>query len=245
MTRPILPGFVVGGSVAAVTGNERNQVAATLKSAALLSTMFVVCLGAVAAHSQEAPATTPPPDAPPAEAATTATAKEGKAGGDTIWSIWYGHGFNFVLNGSASEIDIASVGIRRAHMWAEKGSGFLRGRPAFAVEIIPMNTFLEDSQTTRSAGFNLLYEHHFAGRGRILPTWRIGAGFLYANREIPEGETRHNFSLLSALGLDILLTSKSSILFEYRLHHVSNANTGPHNPGINAHTVIVGLSFYR
>ncbi len=31
----------------------------------------------------------------------------------------------------------------------------------------------------------------------------------------------------------------------YRFHHVSNANIGDVNPGVNLHTMMFGLSFYR
>jgi len=228
-----------------------------------MSIMFVLCLGiAAAVDAQETPAATSSAVAPPVEASSTPPVEEGqpeavaqeqrstlafslRPEGGTVWSVWYGYGFNHVVNNSAPEIDISSVGIRWAHLWAERGSGFLRGHPSVAVELIPMNIFLEDSQSTWAGGLNLLYEHHFAVRGRVLPVCRFGAGFLYSSREIPEGETEHNFSLLAALGLDILVTPTTSLLLEYRFHHMSNANTGYRNPGINAHTVIFGLSFFR
>lgn len=164
--------------------------------------------------------------------------------GGSVWSFFYGYGFNQVINRSA-EVDVASAAIRWAHMGSEKGSGFFRGHPAFAVELVPITTFLEKSATTWAAGANVLYEHHFAARGRLLPIWRIGAGFLYGNDEVPAGETQHNFSLLTALGFDIIVTQTSALLIEYRFHHISNANTGERNPGVNAHTVVFGLSFYR
>ena len=223
----------------------------------------MIVLGvAIAADAQETPAATSSAVAPPAEASSTPPAEEGQPDavaqeqpgapvsalrpeGGTVWSFWYGYGFNHVVNNSAPDIDIASVGIRWAHLWEERGSGFLRGHPSVAVELIPMNAFLEDSQTTCGGGFNLLYEHHFVVRGRVLPVCRFGAGFLYSSREIPEGETKHNLSLLAALGLDILVTPTTSLLLEYRFHHVSNANTGYRNPGINAHTLVFGLSLFR
>ena len=180
---------------------------------------------------------------PPQE--TAALVAPLKPSGGSVWSVFYGYGFNQQINSSAPGIDIASAGIRWAHLWSVKGSGLLRGHPSFAVEIVPLTTFVEPSKTTWAGGFNLLYEHHFAVGGRVLPVWRVGAGFLYADREIPEGETNHNFSVLGALGFDVMVTPSSALLLEYRFHHVSNANTGAVNPGVNVHTIVFGLSVYR
>ena len=62
---------------------------------------------------------------------------------------------------------------------------------------------------------------------------------------MPKGETRHNFTVLTELGVDIMVTDSSAMFLGYRFHHVSNANTGFRNPGVNLHTMMFGLSFYR
>jgi opacity protein-like surface antigen len=91
--------------------------------------------------------------------------------------------------------------------------------------------------------FNLVYEHRLVPGGGLHPVLRAGAGILYANREVPPDETRLNFSLLVGIGLDIDLSKRLQLAPEYRFHHLSNANTGPINPGINAHTLILGLTY--
>ena len=63
--------------------------------------------------------------------------------------------------------------------------------------------------------------------------------------EIPVGETKLNFSVLTALGVDFMVTDRSALFLGYRFHHVSNANTGNINRGINVHSLMFGLSFYR
>ena len=183
---------------------------------------------------------------------TTAAAQHDSApsgllgsGSGSIWSVYYGYGFNHVINNSAEGIDLASTGLRWTHLWSQKGGGFLRGHPGFAVEVMPLTIFIGSASTSYGAGFNFLYEHHFAARGRVLPIWRIGTGFLYANTETPRGETNHNFSLLTALGVDIAIAPTGALLLEYRFHHISNAESGLVNPGINAHTIVFGVSFYR
>lgn len=162
-----------------------------------------------------------------------------------VWSAFYTYGASQSLYNSVPHINIVSTGFRWSHLWSEKFGGALRGNPGFAVEIVLVTRFVNEGRETWGTGGNLLYEHHFAARGRLMPVWKIGAGALYANREIPRGETRLNFSLIMAVGVNVATTDRSAVFVGYRFHHVSNANTGPANPGINAHTLIVGLSFYR
>jgi hypothetical protein len=165
--------------------------------------------------------------------------------GGTQWSVFYGFGVNQEINRSAPDIDLTTAGLRWAHMWSEHFGGLLRGHPAVALEVLPLMAFLTEDGTTWGGGANLIYEHHFAVQGRVLPVWQLGAGFLYTNRAVPVRETRHNFSLLTALGVDIMVTDRSAVFLGYRFHHVSNANTGNVNPGINVHSIVVGASFYR
>lgn len=165
--------------------------------------------------------------------------------GGTQWSLFYGFGINQEINKSATGIDIATGGVRWSHMWGENFGGFIRGHPTVALEFLPVMAFLADGGTTWGIGANLLYEHHFAVQGRVLPVWKLGAGFLYTDEEVPTGETRHNFSLLTALGVDIMVAERSALFVGYRFHHVSNANTGNVNPGINVHSIMFGVSFYR
>lgn len=165
--------------------------------------------------------------------------------GGTVWGIFSGYGFTQEISSSAADTDIFSVGLRWSHLWGEKFGGFFRGHPAFGIELVPVISLIEDERTTWAAGFNLLYEHHFSSRNRVRPVWKIGAGFLYANREIPEGETQHNFSLLTDFGVDVMVSDRMALFLGYRFHHLSNADTGDRNPGLNAHTMMFGLSFYR
>lgn len=164
------------------------------------------------------------------------------------WSLFYGYGFPHRINGSAEQA-IASGGIRYSHVGALRGSGPLRGHPSFGLEVLPAMAFLpvrgERGADSFGAGGNLLYEHRFAPRGRWMPVWRVGAGTVYTNREVPAGEERLNFSLLTGLGVDVQLSRGGALSLEYRFHHVSNAGRGPVNPGINTHTLLLGYSFYR
>ena len=165
--------------------------------------------------------------------------------GGTQWSVSYGLGINQTIANSAEGIHIASGAVRWSYMWSEKGSGVLRGHPSFAIEFVPAMAFVTAGHTTWALGANIMYEHHFAVAGRVLPVWRIGAGALHAGNPIPAGETAFNFTLLMDAGVDFLVTDRQALYVGYRFHHVSNANIGTVNPGINVHTIAFGMSFYR
>ncbi len=168
-----------------------------------------------------------------------------RAEGGTQWSVYHGLGINQSIANSVEGIHIASGGVRWSHMWSAKGRGIFRGHPAFAMEFVPVMAFITSGQPTWAVGGNIMYEHHFAVSGRVLPVWKLGAGALHATHPIPEGETAFNFTLLTALGVDVMITENEALFLGYRFHHVSNANIGDVNPGINVHTIVLGVSFYR
>ena len=155
----------------------------------------------------------------------------------------------FIAYGSAQEIngsklvDIATAGFRWTRVFGLAGEGFLGGRPALSIELLPVVAF-EQKPRAFGTGFNIVYGHYFSVDGSVRPVVRLGAGFIFANRKVPVDETRHNFSLLAGIGVDFMVGARSAISVEYRFHHVSNADFGNVNPGINAHTAVLGLTFY-
>lgn len=162
-------------------------------------------------------------------------------GRGTALSLFASSGSAVVINGSRP-IDMRSVGFRWSRRWRATGNRWLVGNPTLSVELIPWMEF-EQEPAAWAPALNLLYEHRFAPTARWHPVLRAGGGVLYANREVPPDETRLNFSLLVGVGIDIDITRRIGIASEYRLHHVSNANTGPVNPSINAHTLVLGITF--
>jgi len=165
-----------------------------------------------------------------------------------MWSLLYGFGTSQVINRSA-DFSVVTAGVRWSHVGRHRGSGALRGHPSVAVELLPVVAFLPEGEEPGSdaygPGANLAYEHRFAPRGRWMPIWRIGAGVVYSNRPVPRGEERLNFSLFTGFALDLLVNRRGALTFEYRFHHVSNADRGFRNPGVNAHSLLLGYAFYR
>ena len=88
------------------------------------------------------------------------------------------------------------------------------------------------------AQINLLYSH------RIQPFIASSGGFLYFNRPM-FGATQFNFTAQLGAGVQVFTSRHHSIDFGYKYHHISNANLGRINPGMDSHVVFVGVSFVR
>jgi opacity protein-like surface antigen len=95
------------------------------------------------------------------------------------------------------------------------------------------------------AGATLWVRYNF-----VQPSWRLvpyaqgGGGFVVTDidREIVGQE--FNFNLDLGVGFRYFLGSRWSVAMEYRYQHISNANLGKKNLGINAHGPILGVSFF-
>jgi opacity protein-like surface antigen len=77
---------------------------------------------------------------------------------------------------------------------------------------------------------------------RIQPFLTSGGGFLYFNRQM-FGATQFNFTAQLGAGVQVFTSRHHSIDFGYKYHHISNANLGHINPGMDSHLVFVGVSF--
>jgi hypothetical protein len=88
------------------------------------------------------------------------------------------------------------------------------------------------------AQINFLYSH------RLQPFLTSGGGFLYFNRQM-FGATQFNFTAQLGAGVQVFTSRHHSIDLGYKYHHISNANLGNINPGMDSHVVFVGVSFVR
>lgn len=85
---------------------------------------------------------------------------------------------------------------------------------------------------------------NFAHFRRFEPFVTAGGGFLYFNRPL-FGETQFNFTAQVGSGVQWFAGRRSSIDFGYKYHHISNANLGDKNPGMDSHTLFMGVSFFQ
>jgi len=75
---------------------------------------------------------------------------------------------------------------------------------------------------------------------------RGSAGVVYFSRAVPDpAEPRLNFLLDVVAGTEVYFSPRFGFTAGYRLNHVSNAGTGPVNPGMNSQMLELGVIFSR
>jgi hypothetical protein len=101
------------------------------------------------------------------------------------------------------------------------------------------------SSTIYGAGLSPLGLKINFGQSWIQPFVAASVGFLYFEDDIPVPDSsRFNFTPEFGLGVQFFLAPKQALTLGYKLHHISNANTGRSNPGMDSHVIYVGFSFF-
>ena len=86
---------------------------------------------------------------------------------------------------------------------------------------------------------------NFVHYRRIEPFLTSGGGFLYFNHQM-FGATQFNFTAQLGGGVQLFTSSRRAALdLGYKYHHISNANLGNRNPGMDSHTLFIGVSLFR
>ena len=75
---------------------------------------------------------------------------------------------------------------------------------------------------------------------RLQPFFGIEGGFLRFDRNVPSAiASKFNFTVNGHSGVRIALPHERSISVSYQFEHMSNANIGQDNPGLDAHMISV------
>lgn len=117
------------------------------------------------------------------------------------------------------------------------------------VEILLEPVFAQFTQpvSAQLAGGSLLLKYNLVSFGRWIPFWDAGLGISWTNLvhpRIPEESEPMNFLLQTGPGLQYLLTPRLSVAIGVRFHHISNADIGERNAGLNAVLPYMGLSWF-
>jgi len=81
---------------------------------------------------------------------------------------------------------------------------------------------------------------------RVEPFLTSGGGFLYFNHRMFGTTQQFNFTAQLGGGVQLFTSSRrTAIDLGYKYHHISNANLGNQNPGLDSHMLFVGLSVFR
>ena len=208
--------------------NERPQTGTFL----LLSTLVIVVLwiessGAVAQSSFEA-----------RDVMTKGTVELGGA-------LGYAQGTTVVGNGPSANRSAVFVMPRLGMVLTDPlGSSWWQGNVEFVVQ--PVFARFTRPFAAEAAGGSFLLKYNFLSFGRWVPFWDAGAGMIWTNLapRIPEQSTPFEFVLETGPGVHYFATDRIIWTMGVRLHHISNANLGDRNTGINTVLPYVGISFF-
>ena len=126
----------------------------------------------------------------------------------------------------------------------EVGSGFYAGNLELLLE--PLYAHYFEPFTATAAGGSVLFKYNFLGFGRWMPFWDLGLGMLWTNLapRIPEQSTQFNFVLESGPGVQYFATERIGLTLGVRFHHISNAQLGDRNKGLNSTLGYAGVSLF-
>lgn len=126
----------------------------------------------------------------------------------------------------------------------ELRAGFLSGNLELAVE--PLFARFTKPFPAEAAGGAWVIKYNLLSFGRWVPFWDAGAGMLWTNLapRIPEQSTPFNFVLETGPGVHYFLTKSLTLTAGVRYHHISNADIGQRNTGLNAALPYFGISWF-
>jgi lipid A 3-O-deacylase len=122
--------------------------------------------------------------------------------------------------------------------------GYLSG----AVEVLaePVAAQFYQPFDATLAGFSIVGRYNFLSFGRWMPyyDWGMGVSWTDLYPQASEQSTPFNFLLETGPGVHYFITPNWTINGALRLHHISNANIGTVNTGINAILGLIGVSYF-
>ena len=126
----------------------------------------------------------------------------------------------------------------------EVGSRFFAGNLELLLE--PFDAHYFKPFGASAAGGALVLKYNFLSFGRWMPYWDLGLGMLWTNLapRIPEQSTQVNFVTESGPGLHYFVTERVALTIGVRFHHISNADIGDRNLGLNSTLAYAGISVF-
>ena len=149
----------------------------------------------------------------------------------------------FIATGGRPTINYTITEVQFGYMLEDvKSSGWTRGNFELLGEGFGSAIF--QGPGSYIAGVTVWARYNF-----VQPRWHfvpfVQGGLGLTSTDIP----RHivgqpfNFNLNIGVGTRYFLSPRWSLQLEYRFQHISNANTGPHNLGINGSGPVLGVAY--
>lgn len=161
----------------------------------------------------------------------------------TLWAdgqFGNGHAFGATTNSRMYQVEFRYGRLARMnHLYALR----------YIAEVVPL-TLVGQPQTNGRAyaygggGSPIGAQVNFLPNRRVQPFLTSGGGFLAFNHRMFHA-TQFNFTAQLGAGVQLFTSRHHSIDIGYKYHHISNANRGDTNEGMDSHVLFVGVSFFR
>src|SRR5437762_1179690 len=180
---------------------------------------------------------------------------------DNEWGVWGGMSFNSTtLIGKTPDAKFGNICLRYGRVLAASKTVAFE----WTIDVIPVAVLSNPRPevTPSGPGFFVtsLVRHSVYGFGaapiglkfnfrrnrRVQPFGQATGGFLYFSRQAPvDDSSRFNFTFDFSGGLQIVNSTRRSFTIGYKYQHISNANTGIFNPGVDVQMVFAAFSIFR
>jgi opacity protein-like surface antigen len=168
--------------------------------------------------------------------------------GTTVWSIEAGAGNqdNVERHARETDLDLVLAGVRVGLLPTEPlGTGALRVAVELGLEAIFQR--YTDPVSASFQGLGAMGRFHFLGLGlgRVVPYFEMVGAAGATDLAVREIDSDFTFWVAGGVGVSLFVTEQTAVYVGYRLVHVSNGNTDSPNRGLEAHTGVIGVSFFQ
>ncbi len=167
------------------------------------------------------------------------------------YNFWGGYSFNsvkFLGKTQNSQTQIFAVG------YQNKIREYPKNRILwYTADIIPYLHFQypkrdEENRMVARSGFGLSpvgFALTQSSQKAFSPFLQTTGGIIYMENNFPTDDARRlNFTFDITIGGNLAINSFSAISFGYKFHHISNAETGEENPGLDSNFLFLTLSIH-
>ena len=166
-------------------------------------------------------------------------------------TIWGGYSFNsirFLGKTENSQTQIFAIGLQRPLRKYPKNQVLW-----YTADLIPYIHFRypkrdENNRIASRSGFGLSpvgFKLIKASQKKLIPFVRTTGGIIFMENNFPTDRARRlNFTFDITLGANLRLNSFGVISFGYKFHHISNAETGNENPGLDSNFLFLKFSIH-
>jgi lipid A 3-O-deacylase len=162
---------------------------------------------------------------------------------EDTWALLGGYGQSFPGWGQTTQrVETIDLIPRYTHRMSNTlGSDWYEGVYSTMVEL-PLHVVVDPDESAM-IGLNFLACYTFTANDQWRPYIFGGGGPVYSFADIPGMGASWNGNYQFALGLEHRLDTGTSLLFEIRYHHISNAGAEEPNDPLNSVKVLAGFSF--